>query len=129
MRFGLEKDVYNKLQEVVKKYTYEFRIFGSRARGDNKPNSDIDLAVFGDVTEEDEMRIKNDLDMLDIPYMLDIVFMKRLKEKQQGYLKPGIRRRNAKKEAIRNSRKNNRHRGNQNNRGSHNNRGNRNDRD
>ena len=55
--------------------------------------------------------------------------MKRLKEKQQGYLKPGIRRRNAKKEAIRNSRKNNRRRGNQNNRGSHNNRGNRNDRD
>ncbi len=93
MRFGLEKDVYNKLQEVVKKYTYEFRIFGSRARGDNKPNSDIDLAVFGDVTEEDEMRIKNDLDMLDIPYMLDIVFMKRLKEKElrDNILKEGVK--------------------------------------
>ena len=39
--------------------------------------------------------------------------MKRLKEKQQGYLKPGVRRRNAKKEAIRNSRKN-RRRGNRN---------------
>ena len=39
--------------------------------------------------------------------------MKRLKEKQQGYLKPGVRRRNAKKEAIRNSRKT-RRRGNRN---------------
>ena len=33
---------------------------------------------------------------------------KRLKDKQQGYIKPGARRRRAKKEAIRNSRRNNR---------------------
>lgn len=33
---------------------------------------------------------------------------KRLKDKQQGYIKPGARRRRARKEAIRNSRKNNR---------------------
>ncbi len=34
--------------------------------------------------------------------------LKRLKDKQQGYIKPGARRRIAKKEAIRNSRRNNR---------------------
>ena len=34
--------------------------------------------------------------------------LKRLKDKQQGYIKPGARRRRARKEAIRNSRKNNR---------------------
>ncbi len=34
--------------------------------------------------------------------------LKRLKDKQQGYIKPGARRRRAKKEAIRNSRRNNR---------------------
>lgn len=33
---------------------------------------------------------------------------KRLKDKQQGYIKPGARRRRARKEAIRNSRRNNR---------------------
>ena len=34
--------------------------------------------------------------------------LKRLKDKQQGYIKPGARRRRDKKEAIRNSRRNNR---------------------
>ena len=39
--------------------------------------------------------------------------LKAVRERQEGYLKPGVRRRNAKKEAIRNSRKN-RRRGNRN---------------
>ncbi len=34
---------------------------------------------------------------------------KRLKEKQQGYLKPGVKRRKRKEEAIKNSRKKNRY--------------------
>ena len=33
---------------------------------------------------------------------------KKAREKQEGYLKPGVRRRNAKKEAIKNSRRKNR---------------------
>ena len=33
---------------------------------------------------------------------------KKLRERQEGYLKPGVKRRLAKKEAIKNSRKNNR---------------------
>lgn len=34
---------------------------------------------------------------------------KRLKEKQQGYMKPGVKRRKRKEEAIKNSRKKNRY--------------------
>lgn len=34
--------------------------------------------------------------------------LKTVREREQGYLKPGVKRRNAKKEAIRNSRKKNR---------------------
>ena len=35
-------------------------------------------------------------------------FSKKVRERQEGYLKPGVKRRLAKKEAIKNSRKNNR---------------------
>ena len=35
-------------------------------------------------------------------------FYKKVRERQEGYLKPGVKRRLAKKEAIKNSRKNNR---------------------
>ena len=34
--------------------------------------------------------------------------LKKVRERQEGYLKPGVKRREAKKEAIRNNRRNNR---------------------
>ena len=61
MKFGLSKDIYNKIKNVVLKYSsYEFKIYGSRARGDFKKESDVDIAVFGNINEEDKMKILND---------------------------------------------------------------------
>ena len=40
-KFGLNEKVYKQILESCKKYTYEFLIFGSRARGDYRVNSDI----------------------------------------------------------------------------------------
>jgi hypothetical protein len=34
MKFGLSDEIYNKIINIVKKYNYAFKIFGSRARGD-----------------------------------------------------------------------------------------------
>ena len=59
MKFGLSKDIYNKIKNVVLKYSsYEFKIYGSRARGDFKKESDVDIAVFGNINEEDSYEIK-----------------------------------------------------------------------
>ena len=61
MKFGLSKDIYNKIKNVVLKYSsYEFKIYGSRARGDFKKESDVDIAVFGNINEEDKMKILYD---------------------------------------------------------------------
>ena len=73
--YGLSKEIYKKIIEIIKKYNYEFILFGSRARGDYKANSDIDIAVE-QVKEEDKYKIKNDFDLLDIPYTIDLVFIK-----------------------------------------------------
>lgn len=81
MKFGLSKDIYNKIKNVVLKYSsYEFKIYGSRARGDFKKESDVDIAVFGNINEEDKMKILNDFDLLDVPYMIDIVFFNELQK-------------------------------------------------
>lgn len=75
MKYGLSIEVYKKIEELVKKYShYQFRLFGSRVKGNYKPNSDIDLAVDGSVLEKDKIQILNDFDLLEIPYMIDIVF-------------------------------------------------------
>lgn len=75
MKFGLSKEIYESIKSIVKKYNYYFKIFGSRARGDYKSYSDIDIAIFENVTEEDEYRIRNDFDLLEIPYTIDLVFI------------------------------------------------------
>ena len=73
--FGLSNEIYEKIISIVRKYDYKFIIFGSRARGDYKVNSDIDIAIEH-VKEEDIYKIQNDFDLLEIPYTFDLVFIK-----------------------------------------------------
>lgn len=75
MKYGLSDEIYFKIKKVIEKnFKYKFKIFGSRARGDFKKESDIDLCIEGSVTEREKIQILNDFDLLDIPYMIDIIF-------------------------------------------------------
>lgn len=80
--FGLSEEVYLKIIEKINKYQNEFLIFGSRAREDYKKNSDIDIAVNGAVTEKEKMMIRNEFDMLDIPYTIDLIFINNIDKKE-----------------------------------------------
>ena len=48
------------------------KLFGSRARGTHSPESDIDLAVWGDVDELSAEAIAAELDELPLPYRYDV---------------------------------------------------------
>lgn len=66
-----------KIKSVIDKYSnYTFKVFGSRARGDFKKGSDIDIAVIDEVDDKTKFNIMNDFDLLDIPYQIDLVFIK-----------------------------------------------------
>ncbi len=83
MNYGLTERSYQKIKEVINKYSdYEFIVFGSRARGDYKNGSDLDLAVKGEIDEKNYYAILNSFDLLDIPYMIDIVFICKVKKKE-----------------------------------------------
>lgn len=82
MRFGLRDEIYNKIKEIFEKYNYKFVIFGSRARGNYKNNSDVDIAVLGNVSDEDETKIRIELDSIDMEYMIDIVFVNKVTNKE-----------------------------------------------
>lgn len=48
MSYNLDKEDEKRIIELAKKYRVEKVIlFGSRARGDNRPDSDVDLALLG----------------------------------------------------------------------------------
>ena len=76
MKFGLKDEIYKKIVKIAEDNNkYKFKIFGSRARGDYKKNSDIDIAIFENLNKEDEYKIRNEVDLLDIIYKVDLVFI------------------------------------------------------
>ena len=90
MRYGLSEETYNKIMEVIKNNEkYKFILFGSRARGDYKKTSDIDIAIKENVPREAQYKIMNEIDLLDIIYKIDLVF---IDEKTNPELLKSIRR-------------------------------------
>ena len=50
----------------------EVKLFGSRAKGTHAPNSDIDLALCGDLDALQAQAIAAELDELPLPYRYDV---------------------------------------------------------
>ncbi len=83
MRFGLSEEIYIKIEEIVKNNKkYKFKIFGSRAKNTYKNTSDIDIAIFENVSKEDEYKIRNEFDLLNIIYKIDLVFVDKSTKKE-----------------------------------------------
>ena len=83
IKYGLSEEIYNKIKEIVKRYNnYEFKIFGSRARGDYKKNSDIDISISNCLKDKEKFDIKNEFDLLEIPYMIDLIFVEDITKKE-----------------------------------------------
>lgn len=75
-KFGLEDEIINKIVEILKKYKEVdgAKIFGSRARGDYKKASDIDIALFGEnLTHTINTKIFYEIDELYLPYKVDLI--------------------------------------------------------
>lgn len=72
---SLDKRLVERIQNIGQKYPIErIVLFGSRARGDNKVLSDIDLAVFPMSGFERRGSLASELDDLDTLLKIDIVF-------------------------------------------------------
>lgn len=92
-KFGLTEYTYKQIKDIINKYNkYEFRLFGSRARGNYKKTSDIDIAVFGEIDDKTRYKILDEFDCLNIIYDVDVVFVDETlrKEMLQSILKEGI---------------------------------------
>lgn len=76
MKHGLSDEVYKKIKEVIENNKqHKIVLFGSRARGDYKETSDIDLAILNETTREEQYDIMNQIDLLNIIYKIDLVFI------------------------------------------------------
>lgn len=72
--FGLDERASELLRSVFAKHPEidEVRIFGSRAKGTFRQESDVDLALYGNVDEQLASRVASELDDLPLPYQFDV---------------------------------------------------------
>jgi predicted nucleotidyltransferase len=92
---GLSSELLQTLENLFSKFSQiqEVRIFGSRARGDYRKYSDIDLAIFGaEIQSETIGKIRQALDDLDTIYEFDLIhFETQTNEKfKRNILKEGL---------------------------------------
>jgi len=75
MRFGLPEEAIAEIQAVLALYPEVEKaiLYGSRAMGSFKPESDIDLTLVGaELTRIHLLGIMSDLDDLLLPWMIDL---------------------------------------------------------
>lgn len=75
MQYGLSEEVIKGIQSVLRKYQKVEKtvLYGSRAKGNYRPNSDIDLTLFGNELDlATKFKIETDLDDLLLPYKIDL---------------------------------------------------------
>lgn len=79
--FGLSEQTTVKIKQIFKNYPEieQAKIFGSRAKGNYRENSDVDIAIFGDLDLQKLGQIVLDLDDLTTPYSFDLKLYSEIK--------------------------------------------------
>ena len=81
MKYGLSAAAIKQIQVVFAKFAAIEKavLYGSRAKGNHKPGSDIDLTLVGDALTPDHLAaIASALDDLLLPYTIDLSLFHRL---------------------------------------------------
>ena len=85
MRFGLKEPVIAKINAAFGRFPEIERavIYGSRAKGNHKPGSDIDLTLYGEQLTPGVLdRVNAALDELDLAYSFDLSIFEALEHLQ-----------------------------------------------
>ena len=81
MNFGLNENTINKINSVFEKHSEieQAIIYGSRAKGNFRNGSDIDLTLKGqNIKHEILSKLNQEIDELNTPYLFDISIFKDL---------------------------------------------------
>ncbi|EKB58164.1 nucleotidyltransferase domain-containing protein [Bergeyella zoohelcum] len=90
-KFGLKAEVIEQMNNVFSRFKNieKVLIYGSRAKGNFRYNSDIDLSLLGAISYNDLLKIEMQLDDLLLPYKIDLSVFEKIENED---LKEHIRR-------------------------------------
>lgn len=85
MMFGLKISTIQAIQDILKKHPEVEKaiLYGSRAKGNYRPGSDIDLTLKGEKLNLTTLqKIENEIDELLLPYKMDLSLHKQIQNKE-----------------------------------------------
>jgi len=82
--FGLSQSDFDKINELLceNKNIKKAIIYGSRAKGNYKPGSDIDLTILGDISWRELNQLESDLDDAMLPYQFNLSLFEHIDNKE-----------------------------------------------
>jgi len=83
MKFGLTDEDIAAIVDVLRACpdVTEALIFGSRALGRHRPESDVDIAVRGRIASQQIAELRGALDRLPLPWLFDVVALATLSDR------------------------------------------------
>jgi len=78
------------VKDILSDYPYTFYAFGSRARGNPKFLSDLDLCFFESIPSSILFRIEESFEESDLPYKVDLVDWNKCSEEFKNMIKKDL---------------------------------------
>ena len=73
--YGLNDKIITEIKKIQENNKVRMLLFGSRARGNYKENSDIDIAIIDNVNHAQKYKILDEFDQINTAYKIDVVFI------------------------------------------------------
>lgn len=80
--YGLSEEIIETLKLIEKNNNVKIYIFGSRARGDYKEYSDIDICITEEVDQKRRYKIMDDVDKIMTHHKIDLIFIQDVKNEE-----------------------------------------------
>ena len=80
--YGISEEIIETLKTIEKNNNVKIYIFGSRARGDYKEYSDIDICITEEVDQKKRYEIMDDVDKIMTHHKIDLIFLQDVKNKE-----------------------------------------------
>ena len=80
--YGLSKEIIETLKIIEKNNNIKIYILGSRARGDYKEYSDIDLCITEKIDQKKRYKIMDDVDKIMTHHKIDLIFIQDVKNEE-----------------------------------------------
>jgi len=81
--YGISKNAFDKIKAVLfsMQGVEQVILYGSRAKGNYREGSDIDLTVKGNLTFDDLVKMSVNLDDLNLPWKIDLSLYRQIENR------------------------------------------------